>query len=104
MNTLAIDPLLIFWFISFLLSFPIPSNPQSLLFPVLSSFLNPEFAFLAIKSQAIKDNNGKYTSIGHGKLVNILGIGVKENDAKVFNTYLEKAVVEQVASEQKAKN
>ncbi|WP_341818889.1 hypothetical protein [Wolbachia endosymbiont (group B) of Ennomos erosarius] len=45
MNTLAIDPLLIFWFISFLLSFPIPSNPKSLLFPILSSFLNPEFAF-----------------------------------------------------------
>ncbi len=54
--------------------------------------------FLAIKSQAIKDNNGKYTSIGHDKLMNILGIGVKENDAKVFNTYLEKAVVEQVAA------
>ncbi|WP_341818699.1 transposase [Wolbachia endosymbiont (group B) of Ennomos erosarius] len=51
MNTLAIDPLLIFWFISFLLSFPIPSNPKSLLFPILSSFLNPEFAFEEVNFQ-----------------------------------------------------
>nr|WP_265037135.1 phage terminase large subunit family protein [Wolbachia endosymbiont (group A) of Anomoia purmunda] len=60
MNTLAIDPLLIFWFISFLLSFPIPSNPKSLLFPILSSFLNPEFALKGYTKQEwqkIRDRN-----------------------------------------------
>ncbi len=85
MNTLAIDPLLIFWFISFLLSFPIPSNPQSLLFPILSSFLNPEFAFKEVteKLEGIDKEQMKRYLIENTIFPKI---GERLNDEQVVNS------------------
>lgn len=59
---------------------------------------------LPIKSQAMKNDEGEYVPIGNGKLVNELGLRTKENDARGFDFYLQEAVVEQVASEEKAKS
>ncbi|WP_353288581.1 hypothetical protein [Wolbachia endosymbiont (group A) of Pogonocherus hispidulus] len=65
----------------------------------------PDIMLLLIKSRAMKnDEGGEYVPIGNGKLVNELGLRTKENDARVFDFYLQEAVVEQVASEEKAKS
>ncbi|WP_341820642.1 hypothetical protein [Wolbachia endosymbiont (group A) of Myopa testacea] len=65
----------------------------------------PYIMLLPIKSQAMKnDEGGEYVPICNGKLVTELGLSTKENDAKVFDFYLQEAVVEQVTSEEKAKS
>lgn len=64
----------------------------------------PDITLLLIKSRAMKnDEGGEYVPMGNGKLVNELGLRTKENYARVFDFYLQEAVVEQVASEQKQK-
>ncbi|WP_265035531.1 MULTISPECIES: hypothetical protein [unclassified Wolbachia] len=62
-----------------------------------------DIMLLPIKSQAMKNDEGKYVLIGNGKLVNELGLRTKENDARVFDFYLQEAVVKQVASQQQGK-
>ncbi|WP_395463606.1 hypothetical protein [Wolbachia endosymbiont of Cantharis cryptica] len=55
-----------------------------------------DVVFLSIKSQEMKGDDGKYVAINESDLLKALGLGTEETDGKVFNTYLEKVVVQQV--------
>lgn len=59
--------------------------------------------FLSIKSQAMKNSSGEYGSIDESNLLKTLGLGTGEKDAKVFNTYLEKVVVQAAQSQEQNK-
>ncbi|MDM8334905.1 hypothetical protein [Wolbachia pipientis] len=58
--------------------------------------------FLSIKSQVVKNDRGG-ALVGESELLKMLGLGTGEKDAKVFNTYLKKAIITQVASQEQEK-